>query len=278
MVSWADKHVLVTGGSSGTGLAAAEIAASRGAHVSIVARDVARLEVARESVSAARVSDVQHITAHSADVASWEAVEDAVRGAEQAAGPVDILVTCAGYCYPARFLEMPIEEFAGQIGVNLLGTIYAARAVAPGMVARGSGHIAMVSSLGGLVGVYGYSAYSPGKYGVIGFAEVLRSEMKPHGVGVSVVCPPNIDTPGYAREVAVEPPETARVNGSTKAVPPREIALLLVDAVDRGRFMVVPGFTNALLGRVNGLAPEVLRAFTDTQVAAARKEVAEGAS
>lgn len=273
MASWRDMHVLVTGGSSGIGLAVAERAARRGAHVTIVARDSMRLEAARESVSAAREGSGQRVLAYSADVASWSAVSDAVRDAQAASGPVDVLVTSAGYCHPARFTEMSAEELEGQIGVNLLGTVYAARAVAPSMIERGRGHIAMLSSMGGIVGVYGYSGYSPAKFGVIGLAEVLRCELKPHGIGVSVVCPPNVNTPGYAREVAIEPPETARINGSAKAMEPDAVARLVINAIDRRRFMVLPGVWYGALRRLKGLAPEVFFAIFDRDVAAVRKAV-----
>ncbi|MDZ4166687.1 MAG: SDR family oxidoreductase [Coriobacteriia bacterium] len=273
MTGWHDMHVLVTGGSSGIGLAVAERAARRGAHVTLVARDTVRLEAARESVTAARASDAQRVAAHSADVASWSAMSETVREAEAALGPVDILVTSAGYCYPARFVDMSAAEIEDQIGVNLLGTVYATRAVAPSMIERGHGHIAMISSMGGLIGVYGYGGYSPAKFGVIGLAEVLRCELKPHGIGVSVVCPPNVNTPGYAREVAIEPPETARINGNAKAMDPDAVARHVIAAIDRRRFMVLPGTGYGLLARLKGLVPEVFFAMFDRDVAAARKAV-----
>lgn len=273
MTSWRDMHVLVTGGSSGIGLATAERAARRGAHVTLVARDTVRLEAARESVMAARASGAQRVAAHSADVASWSAMSDTVREAEVAFGPVDVLVTSAGYCYPARFVDMSAAEIEDQIGVNLLGTVYATRAVAPSMIERGHGHIAMISSMGGLIGVYGYGGYSPAKFGVIGLAEVLRCELKPHGIGVSVVCPPNVNTPGYAREVAIEPPETARINGNAKAMHPDAVARHVIAAIDRRRFMVLPGAGYGLLARLKGLVPEVFFAMFDRDVAAARKAV-----
>lgn len=272
MASWHDRHVLITGGSSGIGLAFGELAAERGAHVTLLARDVGRLEAAREAVAAARVSEAQRVSAVPADVTSWQSTDAAIRQAEEIAGPVDVLVTSAGYCHPARFVEMPIEQIEGQVNVDLLGTLHAARAAAPGMVERGRGHIVLLSSMGGIVGVYGYAPYSAAKFGVMGLAEVLRCELKPHGVGVSVVCPPNVDTPGYAREREIEPPETARINGAARTASPRSMAVLVADAIDRRRFVVVPGLGYRLLRRVKGLVPEIFYASFDRDVAAARKE------
>jgi 3-dehydrosphinganine reductase len=264
-------HVLITGGSSGIGRAVADLAASKGAHVTLLARNPERLASAMDEIEATCVREGQRVLGLRCDVTQWEQVSEAVAHAERDFGPIDVLFACAGYCYPARFAELPIEEFEGMVGTNLLGTMYAARAVAPGMIARGHGHIAVVSSMGGLVGVYGYSAYSASKFGVVGFAAVLRNEMKPHGVGVTVLCPPNVDTPGYAREITTEPAETAKINGNVKAVSPESMGRAFVAAVERRRYLILPKFTHRLLYRVKGLVPEVFFAWFDHDVRAVQR-------
>lgn len=265
-------NAIVTGGSSGIGLATAELLAARGANVALVARDPGRLEAAREAVSAARRSDSQRVIAIACDVGDYDDVTAMVARAEAEFGPTDVLMACAGFCTPLRFTELPVEEFRAHVDTNLLGVTYPARAVAPGMMARGRGHIAMVSSMGGFIGVYGYSAYSPAKFGVMGLAEVLRSELKPHGIGVTVLCPPNVDTPGYAREVGMEPAETAKINGSTGTVPPAAMAEVLVSAVERNKYLVVPGFVNGLLYRLKGIWPELFFMVFDSDIASVRKK------
>ncbi|MHB1340715.1 MAG: SDR family oxidoreductase [Coriobacteriia bacterium] len=262
---------IVTGGSSGIGLATAELLAARGANVVIVARDLDRLEAAREAVATARTSDSQRVVAISCDVSRWDDVQAMVRRVEHEVGPVDVLMACAGYCLPMRFTELPIEEFQWHLDTDLLGVTYLARAVVPGMIERGSGHIAMVSSMGGFIGVYGYGAYSPAKFGVMGLAEVLRCELKPHGIGVTVFCPPNVDTPGYAREVQVEPPETTAINGGTTTASPQAMARALVSAVEKKKFLRVPGMVNGLLYRLKGVWPELFFAVFDHDVATVRK-------
>lgn len=268
---WTRKHVLVTGGSSGIGLAAAEEIARRGAHVTLVARDEARLEAASRRVASAAADDSQRTHRVAADVADWEQVASAVEEATSVVGPVDVLLACAGYCTPRRFVDASPDELRGQVETNLMGTMHVARAVAPSMVERGAGHIVLVSSMGGIMGIYGYGAYSPSKFGVMGLAEVLRSELKPHGIGVTVVCPPNVDTPGYAREVEIEPAETAKINGSTKAMSPGAVAERILRAVERNEFVVVPGTGNALLGRLKGIVPELFYGVFDHDIAAVQK-------
>jgi 3-dehydrosphinganine reductase len=132
--------------------------------------------------------------------------------------------------------------------------------------------------MGGLVGVYGYSAYSASKFGVVGFAQVLRNEMKPHGVGVTLLCPPNVNTPGYAREIATEPPETAKINGTVKAVSPESMARAFLDSVERRRYLVLPKFAHRVLYRVEGLIPEIFFALFDHDVAAVQRARKQGGS
>ncbi|MHB1135326.1 MAG: SDR family oxidoreductase [Coriobacteriia bacterium] len=271
MSFWTDKHVVITGASSGMGLASAELVASAGAHVSLVARDAARLEVAQEAVQSRAPRADQRVTALACDVADRAQVERVIAEATSASGPVDVLLTCAGFCEPRRFVESEIDDIVRHIEVNLLGTLYAARAVAPSMIERGAGHIGLVSSMGGLVGVYGYSGYSASKFGVTGLAEVLRSELRPHGVGVTLACPPNMDTPGYAREIATEPRETAAINGIAKTIPPSVAASEFLRAIERGRFLVLHGVTNRLLYRAEGIWPELFHRIFDAKVASARR-------
>ena len=272
MSHWHGKHVLVTGASSGAGLATAELLASQGAAVSLLARDPERLEIAREAVMAVRADSAQRIAAIPCDVGDWEQVRMAVARAEDEGGPVGALVACAGFCTPGRFVELPLDEFRRHIDVNLLGVIHATRAVVPGMIERGSGHIGMVSSMGGLVGVYGYSAYSAAKFGVTGFAEVLRCELKPHGIGVTLLVPPNMETPGYARELELEPPETAAINGIAKTWPPEAVARQFVRGMERNHFLVLPGVVNKLLYRAEGIWPEAFFALFDSKVAGVRRK------
>ncbi|KAF0208828.1 MAG: SDR family oxidoreductase [Actinomycetota bacterium] len=265
---------LVTGGSSGIGLAAAELLAARGARVALLARDPERLAVAVNAVRSHATDASQQVLAISCDVSDRGQVVAAVREAEATLGPIDLLLNCAGYCTPGRFLELSEDEVERQIRVNLLGTINPTRAVVLGMVKRGRGHIANVASMGGYLGVYGYSGYSPAKFGVMGFSEVLRSEMCPHGVGVSVMCPPNVETPGYAREMTLEPEETAKINGSVKAASPQAMARVLLRAIERDRYYVLPGLVNKLAFRLKGLVPEVFFYLFDRDVAAVRRDTA----
>ena len=208
-------HALVTGGSSGIGLALVHRLARRGDVVSVLALDNADLAALREA------PPTPTVRAWGVDVADSAAVAEAVSAAVDAQGPVDLLITCAGIVTPGRFWELPEHEFARHMQVNYFGTVWPVRAVVPGMIERGSGTIVMISSFAGLLGVYGYGAYSPSKFAVRGLAEVLRMELKPHGIHVAAVYPSDVDTPMLAAENPLKPPETVAVSGNARTQSPR---------------------------------------------------------
>ncbi len=202
------KNVIITGGSSGIGKATAKLLAQEGANVYIIARDRAKLDQALQEIEAEGDSQDQRYGAFSADVTSYEEVEDAIAAIVEASGAPDILINCAGMVYPGYFEELPLSTFREQMDVNFFGTLHTVKAVVPYMMAQGSGHIANISSVGGTYGVFGYTAYSASKFAVCGFTEALRAELKPHNIGVSLVLPFDTDTPQLRGEMKLQPLET----------------------------------------------------------------------
>jgi 3-dehydrosphinganine reductase len=199
---------LVTGGSSGIGLATARLLSTRGAHVWLVARNEEKLAAALAQLESGRISPQQRFGYSVADVGDAEQAASAVAEAEQGVGLPDLVFNCAGVAHPGYFQELDLEVFRWMMQVNYFGTVYVTKAAVPGMIARGSGHIVNISSVAGFLGVFGYTAYGASKYAVRGFSEVLRAEMKPHGIRVSVVFPPDCDTPQLAYENQFKPIET----------------------------------------------------------------------
>ncbi len=269
-VDWIGKHAVITGGSSGIGLATAEALASRGADVTIVARDVARLEAAREAVAARARSSAQRVAVVSGDVASLEGAAKIVAQATEGGRAIDLLVSCAGVIIPGYFESMTPESYETCMD-SWRGCVYMARAAAPGMMERRSGHVVNVSSVAGFMGIFGYTAYSSAKYATMGYTEALRSELHPYGVGVSVVCPPDTDTPGLTFEKSLRPAETDKVAGNIAAVPPSVVAEAIVRGVERGRYLIVPGALSKFYRVLKANALWLFFAITDGDVAAARK-------
>lgn len=271
---WYDKAILVTGGSSGIGLAAAKLLAGAGAHVWLMARRQDALESALEEVEACRISPQQKFGIVRADVADLQQAALAVQTVQQQAGRLDVLLNSAGITLPGYVQDLPLEEFEKQIAVNYLGTVYTTRAALPEMLARGSGHIINISSMAGFLGVFGYSAYGGSKFAVTGFSEVLRAEMKPHGIRVSVAFPPDTDTPQLAFETPYKPPETRALSGTAKALSAEQVAVAILEQAARGHFLIFPGFEARLFYILVTKLPKSLVFFILDRIAAGGRKKA----
>lgn len=271
MGDWSGKHVVVVGGSSGIGFATAEAFSARGADVTIVARDRVRLEAACEAIAQRRRDAGQEFHWVAGDACGPEsagaAIDEATEGGLR---PVDVLVNCAGAIIPGYFESMPVEYFEDCMD-SWRGCVHTTRAVAPSMIERRSGHIVNISSVAGFMGIFGYTAYSSAKYAIMGFSEALRSELHPYGIGVSVVCPPDTDTPGLAFEKSLRPAETDKVAGNIAAVPPAVVAEALVRGVERGTYLIVPGALSKFYRVLKANALWLFFLITDSDVKAARR-------
>ena len=267
MVPLRGAHVVITGGSSGIGLATACLVARRGASVSLMARDARRLEQAAERVRASGAA----VRTVAVDVSDSVAVAKAFAGVADEAGPCDVLITSAGQARPGRLLDLDDEVFRRMIEVDYFGTLYAVRAVAPEMARRGTGSIVAISSAAGLLGIYGYSAYGPAKFAVSGLMQSLRDEMRPHGVHVGCVYPPDVDTPQLVEENRWKPAETAAISGTIKPMTAERVAETIVRGIERRRFAIHPNLSTALLAGFGPLMAPILRKMIDRKVRAAQR-------
>jgi len=172
-------------------------------------------------------------------VADAEQASAAVAEVFAAVGVPDVVINSAGIVRPGYIQELSPVTFRRLIEVNYLGTVYVTHAAVPGMIARGSGHIVNISSEGGFLGVGGYTAYCGSKFAVRGFSEALRVELKPAGVGVSVVFPPDTDTPQLAAEKPLRPKEVEILNGG-RVLSPESVAGAIIDGISRRRFLIIP--------------------------------------
>ncbi len=245
--------VFITGGSTGIGLALARAYARLGAHVVIFARDEGKLRAARALIEAARRSPRQQVLALSLDVGDEAAVQTRTAEAMAHLGPPDILINSAGIIANDRFDNLSGDTIAAILRVNVMGTVHVTHALLPALKAR-RGQLVNLSSLAGVMGMYGYTAYGASKYAVLGLSESLRYELKPDGVTVTVVCPPEVDTPMVAVEEATISPESRALKQSAGVLDPDAVARTIVTGVSRRRFMIVPGARARLLYVLNALS------------------------
>eukprot|EP01018_Ginkgo_biloba_P008171 Gb_02700 [translate_table: standard] len=260
------RHVLISGGSSGIGLSLAHSAAKEGARVSILARNVAKLEEARRSVAA---STGQEIRTFSVDVRNFEDVEKVM----QEAGPVDVLICNQGAFTPQEFEMQSLETMRSMVDINLMGTVHLIKAALPYMKKRENrapASIALMSSQAGQVGVYAYSAYSASKFALRGLAEALQQELIVHNIRVSLIFPPDTNTPGFVEEKKTRPEITKIMSASSSSMEAAEVAEKTLSGIKSGKFMITCNFDGFMLSIVTaGMSPQPSAAMAFIEVVAA---------
>jgi NAD(P)-dependent dehydrogenase (short-subunit alcohol dehydrogenase family) len=267
LTEFASAQVFVVGGSLGIGLAVAQRLAGLGADVTIFARRREPLEQAAEAVRAARRDARQSIAWRQVDVANHDQVVATMDSLAAERGAPDVLINCAGRAYPRCFEDITYAQFAETMLVNLHGCWNTIQALLPHMKARGRGYIVNTSSIAGLIGVFGYTDYCASKFAVVGFSEALRGELKPHGITVSVLCPPDTDTPGLATENLSKPEETHAISASARVMSPAAVADALVRGMVQNTFLIVPGFDSRLGVLAKRFVPGVVHWVMDRAVA-----------
>jgi 3-dehydrosphinganine reductase len=267
-----NRHVIITGGSSGIGRAVARLLTQRGADVSIIARRQELLDETVAELESLRENPVQRLTSHSADLTEWEQAQKAITDLTADDHSPDILINAAGFAHPGYFEELPLDIFHTTMDIDYFGTLYATKAVVPTMMERRSGLIVNISSVAGHVGVFGYTAYSAAKFAVRGFSDALRQELKPYGISVSVVFPPDTDTPQLHYENQFKPMETRRISGSVKTMTADQVAQAIVHGIERRQPYILPNFdTRATFMLCDGLGG-IIRWYCDLAVARTRRE------
>jgi 3-dehydrosphinganine reductase len=264
-------QVYVVGGSLGIGLAVAQRVAALGADVTIFARRREPLAQAAEAVRAACRRPSQSVAWQELDVADHGQVAATMQTLVAERGAPDALLNCAGRAYPRRFEEVTYAQFTETMLVNLHGCWNTVQALLPHMKSKGRGYIVNTSSVAGLIGVFGYTDYCASKFALVGFSEALRGELKPHGITVSVLCPPDTDTPGFQTENLTKPEETRAISAAAKVLSAGAVADALLRGMAREAFLIIPGFDSRMSALAKRLVPGVVYWVMDRAVAKVRQ-------
>ena len=268
------RTALITGAGSGIGRELALLAARRGADVVIC--DVHQPNL-KEVETTLRARGAGAVLARRVDVASRDEMRDFADAVHAEAGAVDLLINNAGVGLGAGFLDTELEDWDWIVGINVLGVVHGCRFFVPRMVERGAGgHVVNLSSMAGFFASPTLAAYSTTKFAVLGLSEALREELRPHGIGVTAICPGMINTPitrhARARGSLADPAARERVVAlyRRRNYGPERVARNILRAVERDR-TVAPVAPEAWIGyalkrispRLAGWAARRLAAATD---------------
>lgn len=247
------KVAVISGGSSGIGLACARVLLKRSYRVVLLARDAPRLQDARLELAADGVGAVDLV---SIDVTDAAATQAAIASIAASHGRIDWLITSAGTVEPGMFRDLDLSSHREQMETNYFGTLHLVRSARP-LMSRGS-RMTLVSSGAAFVGIAGYSGYAPGKFAVRALAEILRLELEPEGIAVSIAFPPDTQTPQLEREKPKRPLVTRLISEQGGVQSASQVAERMIKRADAGAFIVAPSRSIALLAWFHSLYRPVL--------------------
>jgi NAD(P)-dependent dehydrogenase (short-subunit alcohol dehydrogenase family) len=235
-------RVLITGGSSGIGAATARALAAEGSRVAIAGRD---------RIALAKVSADTGAVCVPGDLCQPGCPRQTVATASQALDGLDVLVSNAGIGWAGSFTTMTEADIDRLIDVNLRAATHLARAAIPALAP--GGRLVFVGSIAGLVGSPGEACYSATKAGLSCLAETLRSELRPRGLGVTLVSPGVVDTPFFERR------QVPYARQHPQLMSPQTAADAIVDAIRRRRDNVVIPSWLSFPARLKGNFPGLYR-------------------
>ena len=222
-----DRVCVVTGGGSGIGKALCERFAADGAAKIIV--------VDRAADNARAVADAVGGQAEVVDVGDADQITSMLERVENEHGPIDVLCNNAGIASGGDPLTTPIDEWQRQWDINVMSHVHAVRAVLPGMLARGEGHIQQTASMAGILTSHGNAPYATTKHAVVGLAEWLSITYHDRGIRVYLLAPLGVRTPMLGDQADSEWARLAA--GPLKD--PEEVAQQVTDAFAEERFLIL---------------------------------------
>lgn len=258
-MDWKGITVYVTGGSSGIGLETARQLLDKGARVALFARGEKGLTAVAEAFRAR--SEQPEVFSLPMDVSVWEDVKATIDETIERFGVPDVVVNCAGVGAVNHFEKIDADAFDKVMAINVSGSRNVAAATVP-WLKQNKGALVLVSSSAGFIPVFGYSAYSTSKFAVMGFAEVLRYELARFGVQVSLFCPSEVDTPMLESEKPTIPKETRALKDFGGVLPVEVAAAKLIQGIEKGRFLIIPGVRTKILYWMRRLVPGPIYRFS----------------
>lgn len=260
---------VVTGGSSGLGLGLARALSARGDRVILVARNAAKLGAARTSIT--QDTTQVNVFCKVADVAHGPDIQ---RVADQIAaehGSIDLWINSAGIMREGHFEDLTDDDYRAVFDINLFGTINCVRAALP-HIKKTRGQIVNIASMAAHTGVFGYTAYCASKHALKGFTESLYHELRPQGITVQLICPPEFESP---MATALDEGRTPENAAHTLMIPREPVEVIVRDtlkAIASGRYHTITGSKARVMGFAIQHFPGLSRAIAQHTIRQVQKK------
>jgi 3-dehydrosphinganine reductase len=266
------KTAVISGGSKGIGKETAKEIVRLGGSVCVISRGAEALEKAISEIESLCVREDQFIESFTCDTTDHDALEPLLKEFVERRGTPDYLINVVGYAYPEYIEKLSFEDFKKNMDINYYGQVVPLIILLPYFIKAQKGHVSFVSSMAGFMGIIGYASYSPSKYALVGLAEVLRHEMKPYNISVSVLYPPDTDTPGFEIENQTKPPETAILSETAKLFTAEQVAEAYVQGIMKKKFHIVIG-EGRWIWPLSRFFPRLVHMIIDQDLNKARKKL-----
>ena len=235
------KFAVIPGGSKGMGKATAKLFAQLGGSVCIIAREMEALKQTQDECNRLKAEDSQFIEIMSCDTTDMQKLKPLISELINRHTVPDYLFNFVGFAYVQYLEKLTLEDFKRNMDVNYYGQLIPTLILLPYFLESKNGYITFTSSALGFMGFMGYATYAPSKYALFGLAEVLRHELLPHNIRVSILFPVDTDTPGFAEENKLKPPECAIISESGTLLTAEEVADTFIKGILEEHFEILPG-------------------------------------
>jgi 3-dehydrosphinganine reductase len=242
-----EKFAVIPGGSKGMGKATAKLFVELGGSVCIIARGMDALKETQDECNKLKSDDSQFVEIIACDATDMDRLKPLLSDIIENHIIPDYLFNFVGYAYVQYLEKLTLEDFKNNMNVNYYGQLVPTLIILPYFLEARNGYITFTSSVNGFLGIMGYTTYTPTKYALFGLAEILRHELLPYNIKVSILFPVDTDTPGFAEENKFKPPECAMISESGGLKTPEEIADEFIKGILEERFEILSEGSAGLL-------------------------------
>ena len=266
------KFILICGGSKGMGQETANLIAQMGGNLCLVARNKGPLEQAQQKCLSLRSKQEQFVDIFACDTTDEQAFKPLLEEEIEKRGVPDYLISAVGMARPGYIKDLTVDDFRKLMEVNYFGQLIPMLAILPHFLKRKRGYYANITSLSTVVGIIGYTNYTPTKFAIHGLIESMRHELKPEGIKFSMLVPPDTQTPGYEEENKTKPYECLEISKTGKIMTAEAVAMAFVKGILKKKYLIYPG-DSSWMQFVQRHWPKLVYFIIDAQLKSIQKKM-----